>query len=327
MQHSVLVNQLRITDAPMSNFYWSKVMSDPIIQDTFAKSKLYILTQRPVLSFRNVTHDNTLGVLKFEIHQGNMTNHLTVTLPLVQEYIVSDLYEPVCVRFGTIYPPGVTPHQDHHSLMVYRGAEHLITLWPERLLLFKHRGWIEADVVGDPRSFLKYKVLYVGKAIDQRVWERLDGHSTLQRILSEEQPLINGDLPTHEIALMFLEFHDNMSIQIIDKNSVIEQIESVLNGTDLPTTNRIYTDAEKALISALQPGYNKVRYKKYPKNKGGLYQSGLDTYSYTFMDPVTLEYNGVSIRGGINYMGGDAIIIQGDTLYVCNQERTQAANE
>lgn len=300
-------------------------MSDPDIQGTFSKSKLYILAQRPILSFRNFMQDNEQRILRFEIHQGHAAHYLLVTLPLVQKYILSNLDEPFTIRYGTLYPPEITPRKDCHSLMIWRGEEHVITLWPERLLLFNHRGLVQSEIKGDMREFLKYKVLYVGKAIDQRVWKRLDGHGTLQRILSEEMPLITNDLPTHEIALIFLEFHDNLSIQILGHTSTAEQITKATSGEELPDADRIYTDAEKALIRALQPSYNRVRYVQYPRNRGGLYRSGFDTYSYTFMDPITLAYNDISIHGGLNHMGGDAIVVQGDIMYVPGQGKPSPA--
>jgi hypothetical protein len=90
-------------------------------------------------------------------------------------------------------------------------------------------------------------------------------------------------------------------------------IDSLL-GTNMPEQKTIFLDAEKALIKAMQPKYNKESYENYPKSKDGLYKHNYDSYSYSFIDPIILKYGVNEIEGGLNYMGGDTIFVKDNKI-------------
>jgi hypothetical protein len=83
----------------------------------------------------------------------------------------------------------------------------------------------------------------------------------------------------------------------------------------VPKQKRIFLDAEKALIRAMTPKYNKELFKNYPVSKDGLYNDNFDTISYTFTDPITLVYETGEIQGGLNKLGGDSIIIESNSSF------------
>ncbi|MBU2020644.1 MAG: hypothetical protein KJ941_13445, partial [Bacteroidetes bacterium] len=70
---------------------------------------------------------------------------------------------------------------------------------------------------------------------------------------------------------------------------------------------KVFLDAEKALIKAMQPEYNKEMFNNYPKSKDGLYKDNYDSIAYTVMDPIKLIYSKDEIRGGLSPWGGDSI--------------------
>lgn len=50
-----------------------------------------------------------------------------------------------------------------------------------------------------------------------------------------------------------------------------------LLGENYPDQKKVFLDAEKALIKAMQPSYNKELFKNYPFSKDGLYHDNYDT--------------------------------------------------
>jgi len=68
------------------------------------------------------------------------------------------------------------------------------------------KGLKVATADGDPRSFLDFNVLYVGKAFDQKVWDRLTGHDKMQKIMTVQNPV--GAAPAarapFEVSLILL---------------------------------------------------------------------------------------------------------------------------
>ena len=63
----------------------------------------------------------------------------------------------------------------------------------------------------------------------------------------------------------------------------------------------------------MQPEFNKILYKSYPVSSDGLHSEKLDYLSYTFIDPITLEYKDNVINGGIT---GDELVVVNDQLTV-----------
>lgn len=66
----------------------------------------------------------------------------------------------------------------------------------------------------------------------------------------------------------------------------------------MPIKEKVFLDAEKALIKAMTPHYNKELFKSYPISIDGLYKYDYDTIAYTFIDPITLTYSNGEISGG-----------------------------
>ncbi|WP_400263121.1 hypothetical protein ACFX5U_08655 [Sphingobacterium sp. SG20118] len=135
------------------------------------------------------------------------------------------------------------------------------------------------------------------------------GHSTFQDILSLESPVTEKQLPANEIVILPFEFQDNLQIQSFGQGADIKDMVSSLLGENYPKQEVVFLDAEKALIKAMQPSYNKEMFNNYPVSRDGLYNDNYDAISYTLMDPIVLKYEEGRIRGGLTHFGGDAILI------------------
>jgi hypothetical protein len=157
---------------------------------------------------------------------------------------------------------------------------------------------------------LTIKIHYVGKATKQSILKRLTGHNTFQDILSLEASVTEMQLPANEIVVLYFKFYNNLQFYVFGAESDdTEGMVSALKGDDYPEQEKVFLDAEKALIKAMKPNYNKELFNNYPISKDGLYEDKYNYISYTFMDPIKLIYEEGEILGGITNMGGDAIVI------------------
>lgn len=316
MDRKSLLNQLELAYAPLTAYEYTMVKNDPIIERALEKASLYAIGQRPVITFENIIPDTSEYQLNFEIHQKGNTNVLKCKLPLIQKVVGSKDDDLIHVAFNFLDKSSKQdgpPFNNVHgfSLVHQLETEGKFLIWfsPEKLLQNWWKENIECEIEGDFRSFLDYKIHYVGKATKQSILKRLTGHSTFQDILALEASVTDKQLPANEIVVLCFEFQDNLQIQSFGEKSKVEDMAAALRGDNYPDQEKIFLDAEKALIKAMKPNYNKELFNNYPKSEDGLYQDNYDAISYTFMDPIKLKYEQGDIVGGLTHIGGDAILI------------------
>lgn len=316
MNRKSLLNQLELAYAPLTAYEFATVKDDPFIERALEKASLYVIGQRPVITFENIAPDLVEYQLNFEIHQKGNTNILNCKLPLIQSIVGSTDQDTIAVAFNNLYKATkqqTLPFNNIHgfSLIKKQDKEDEFLIWfsPEKLLQNWWKGHIECEIIGDFESFTRYKVHYVGKATRQSILKRLTGHSTFQDILSLESPVTDKQLPANEIVILPFEFQDNLQIQSFGNESETKSLVAALRGENYPKQESIFLDAEKALIKAMQPSYNKEMFNNYPVSKDGLYCENYDAISYTFIDPIALLYEDGEIKGLMSPFGGDAILI------------------
>jgi hypothetical protein len=314
-----IINQLKLAYSPLSNRDFALLKDDAAIQANLMSSSLYAICQRPELYFSNLNYHSDDGIVDTEIRQENNSSSLRIIFPLFQDcfeidptkfvlfYAASHKADSYLNTMPMNYVSGFRIHEGEDDKTL---GKFIVWFTPEKLLQNIWNGGIIADIEGNIRDFTKYQVLYVGKATDQRVWQRLTGHDTLQDILSLEAPLVSGSLPPHEIAILFFTFKENRHLQSFGPSSSSKDFVDLITGSSLPNQKSIFLDAEKALINAMLPRYNKELFKNYPKSKDGLYANSYDFISYSFTDPITLSYESGEIRGGPNASGGDKLVIE-----------------
>jgi hypothetical protein len=316
MNQKSLINQLKLAYAPITAYEFAVLKDDLLIERALEKASLYAIGQRPVVTFENVTPDPFVYQLNFEIHQKGNTNILKCKLPLIQSVVGSSDGDTIAVAFNYLdktTPQSVLPFNNIHGFSlaqeVNRERKFLIWFSPEKLLQNWWQKSIDCEIEGDIRSFTKYKIHYVGKATKQNILKRLTGHSTFQDILSLESPVTEKQLPANEIIILPFEFQDNLEIQTFGPQSDVDSMIAALRGDNYPKQEKIFLDAEKALIKAMKPHYNKRLFDNYPISSDGLSIDKYDSIIYTFMDPITLLYNEDEIAGGLTSLGGDMIQI------------------
>jgi hypothetical protein len=330
MARKVMFNYLELAYSPISNYVFSIIKNDERFQQLTEKSTLYIITQRKelLIDLQSIKYvDRYQVIISFDIRQKDNPHVLKCDLAIYQPNIASDISREIQFHSEYAFPkpnplPESLPRQNIINLLLYYHDGTFVSwLSPENFIQNYLNGNIEASVTGPIENFLKYKVHYVGKSTEQNVWKRLTGHSTLQEILSLQHPLHYGTLPTHEIALLFLKFSDALKVHSIGPDDEITQdMIDTISGRNLPPEKTISLDAEKALINAMQPKYNKEFYKRYPKSKDGLHDYLLDAYSFSIRSNIILEYENGFIKGSASIMGGDSIVVEkGQPLKVLNK--------
>ena len=316
MNRKSIANKLELAYAPLTSYEFAIVKDDKYIEQALERACIYVIGHRPVITFENLVINFLDYSISFEIHQKGNKNILKGELPLRQSCISEAFGDTIALALNFLdknnikkEPPFGNLYGFSLSKLTHFTPEFILWFSPEKLLQNWWKGSVECKIEGDFKSFLKYKVHYVGKATKQSILKRLTGHTTFQDILSLENPITYKGLPTQEIAILCFEFNDNLHFQVFGDNASVEEMSASLRGENFPKQENIYLDAEKALIRAMKPSYNKQLFKGYPKSKDGLFKDKYDYISYTFVDPITLEYNEGEINGELNYDGGDSIVI------------------
>ncbi|MBU2062255.1 MAG: hypothetical protein KKH44_10465, partial [Bacteroidetes bacterium] len=226
MERKSLINQMELAYAPLTAYEFAILKDDPLIERALEHASLYVLAQRPVITFENVIPDPENYQLNFEIRQKGNDNILKCKLPLIQKVVESTDQDTIGLAFNFLdkkSDQSIPPLFGIHGFSLFKESESerefLIWFSPEKLLQNWWKGHVECEIEGEFKSFLEYKVHYVGKATKQSILKRLTGHSTFQDILSLESPVTEKDLPANEIVVLSFEFHDNLQIQSFGPSS------------------------------------------------------------------------------------------------------------
>lgn len=311
-----LFNQIRLAYAPLTSFEFAKLKKDADINEAIKLASLYLIAQRPVISFENFVFNTNKLVISFEIHQKENPVYLKCELPLFQENIGLSKTDSYALAFNFFDEKNLretTVINDVHSFSILKeiegGDEFKVWFSPEKLLFDWLRRGINCMIQGDYKAFLSYDVHYVGKATKQSILKRLNGHPKLQDVLSLERPRTKGQYTANEVVILMFEFKENLQHEIISEETPPDKVADIILGKNYPSQETIFLEAEKALIKAMQPKYNEVLFGIYPKSDDGLYSEKINNITFTFVDPLTLKYPEGSIMGGLSLWGGDSIKI------------------
>jgi len=279
-------------------------------------SFLYLIVQRPILSFENLKCIN--HVITAEIRQKNSDITLQFKLPMKQSFIHESFKKGLNISVESDSELFDTEGnmQNIHSFKVYNGEiahENFLKLFtPEWLIRDYYNSNIEMQVEGDITKFLEYKLHYIGTATEQHITSRLSSHSKLQKILSEEASISKEEMNSQELAIIFCEMQGVSESHLLYPGSSKEEQERLVDaimkskkGYDDHNDKEILKDAEKAFVSAIKPNYNTMLYKSYPKKEDLIYSEGLVGISYEFTDPFTLKFS----NGDLASFNGDCIVI------------------
>lgn len=203
-----------------------------------------------------------------------------------------------------------------HSITLYRDNngenEFILNANFDRLIHLSSNKIINIHIKGDISPFVSYEVLYVGQCVGEHIFQRFKNHHALQHILIKE----NIIPPNYDKVndLMILPFHiESDVVSCITGESKVDEFIKVMNGEFSFGAKEISLDCEKALIYAMNPKYNKMRFKQYPKSSDGLFKHNLDSYLYRILENIILCYDfEKKIYGDVNGVSASVISIVDD---------------
>lgn len=182
-----------------------------------------------------------------------------------------------------------------NALHIFLGKDIVFATAPDDLLM--RRGRRQGLITGfdNYREMLTFDLLYVGIAKqNQDSYSRLieKGHKARMDILSAEAQRSPGARVSDETYLLLFAVEP----LIITTFGGPEDLDD----EDLDFSynyHRIVADAEKAVISAFKPKYNKQLYVNYPRGTDGLYKQGYDAYSYSIAEGFAFNTAYGTIKG------------------------------
>jgi hypothetical protein len=195
------------------------------------------------------------------------------------------------------------------------GTEEDVLQWftADKLLRDRSHGMTGIRGLDNYADAMTYDLLYIGIAKVGDSYDRViqQAHTARARILSNELQRGLGARVADEVYI-FLFDEGNWNAGELGTDDL-----------ELPagySEKRVVADAEKAFVSYLQPPYNEVLFKNYPKGADGLYGLGFDAYGYFIGESLTFKTATATIRGGEPSQGGvvgaDVILIIGDEVSV-----------
>lgn len=182
-----------------------------------------------------------------------------------------------------------------NTLDIFLGEELVFATAPDDLLM--RRGRQQSLVTGfdNYREVLTFDLLYVGIAKqNQDSYSRLieRGHKARMDILAAEAQRSPSARVSDETYLLLFAVEPLIITTFGGPEDLDdEDIDFSYN------YHRIVADAEKAVISAFKPKYNKQLYVNYPRGIDGLYKQGYDSYSYSIAEGFAFDTAYGTIKG------------------------------
>jgi len=314
--------QLSMTYPIVSAFEFEYLKEEAVIRDRLDNCSIYLLVQRPLTYFDKVEVDGS--VLFFEIADG-VSPPLECRIDLV-EIGACEPGERATLEtwYFTKQAPKERPYRDVPAIKLFRENGDFIVWWSPQKLLFEMvvNGLRVATAKGDPLSFLDFTVLYVGQAFDQKVWDRLTGHTKMQKILTVQNPV--GASPAarapFEVSLVLLTIVGlEEALEIPYAGFLVPPTaEPVIHDFDISDIEgmgrfaceplvalcdeALTREVEAQLIHSFRPKYNGILFNRYPAIKGGMRSKG---YSWTELEferlPATLRTPHCSLDLEVEY--------------------------
>lgn len=279
----------------VSAYEFEFLKGEKVIRERLDNCTLYMIVQRPLTYFDNVRLTDTY--LFFDIADGANTP-LPCRINLVEAGVCEE-GQVVDIQISFFSERSETPQQpfrDVAAIQVYDKDDNFLVWWsPQKLLFEMLVNGLRVAVAGEqsPTAFVDFKVLYVGKAFDQKVWDRLTGHTKMQRLLTIQSPV--GASPEakapFEICLVLLSVvglseHVEYFGTTYTLPEGVEPIFHVLEGDDEAVgrfvteplvklgDTALTTEVEAMLINRFRPRENKILFDSYPNIAGGMRANG-----------------------------------------------------
>lgn len=280
---------LELVIPPISNqeAVWFK---DEPVAEYMKQSDFYMIGGKVKSRFSNIRANDKQTQINFDLYVGDdLKSSGSLDIGLLQPVIDFD-----GEQFGVEWNESAI-----QFFYEVDGEKFLIARFtPESILWYRSRGERGISGIDNYKDIFVYDLLYVGIAKQGDSYQRLiqKGHHARLDILANEPQRYPGARVSDE-TFLFLFRLEPLFITSFCPDSEIDLDFGYEH-------KKIVADAEKAFVSLLQPDYNVVKFKQYPKGADGLFDSKLDRYGYSLGEAITFNTAHGSIKGGREMQSG-----------------------
>ncbi|HIE5648751.1 TPA: hypothetical protein ACXNQV_000563 [Stenotrophomonas maltophilia] len=269
---------------PISNTLAANIASDDAqVIEQLRRSHFYMICGRPKATFGKIeaVKDGSIAI-EIRLASGELSHGF---LYIKEMSFFESAPEHMALRLRS----------NEDVLKIFLGEELVFATAPDHVLMMRGRKQSLVSGFDNHRDILTFDLLYVGIAkSNQDSYSRLieKGHKARVDILAAEKQRTIGARVSDETYLLLFEVQPIVLTTFAGLGD--------LDGEDLGLSvnyHRIIADAEKAVISAFKPKYNKQLYKNYPQGSDGLYGQGFTGYAYSIAEGFAFNTAYGTIRG------------------------------
>jgi hypothetical protein len=315
------LTSLELVYPPISNQEAVWIEKDPAVEQLLRQSDLYMISGRAEMKFEDFTF---IGhSIEFTVTIGDTFSDTVCFSPLDLPTLKDTDPDTVEIELG----PKLIRIWDGPA--GGNGSNVLDWFTTEKLIHDRSRGVPGIDLFEKYLIAGTYDLLYVGIAKVGDTFDRLirNGHKARMNILANEPQRYPGARVTDEIYLLMFKAH-SMTLTVFGPEHEFKEGDL---GSAKPNMKRVVADAEKAFVSALNPTYNTVRFKQYPRGKDGVYSEGYKRYGYQIRENLVFRTAHGVLHGGRDILTGhtssnaDGIFADGDTVTFLEGNLTASA--
>lgn len=297
--NNMLETNLYLTYPPISIKDFNRIKNAPILNPKLWDKKkrldnasLYIIGKRevPVFVPRREISDEHCLVLDVEI--GKVSFRILILAQTNPQYSLNGFAEIKTEPEGLEKAPKVWIFAFNDS---GEAVTHIGFTFDE-LIYYYSNGLFYIIVLGDYTSAITYDILYVGETVKEKLTQRFKAHHALQNMLIEEKVISPSFDKSEELILMPFTTDSCMCTMLTGFSAENDWMKTFSGDFDV-TPKQINLDAEKALVHCMNPKYNSIRFKNYPRSKDGLYKSDASAFCYSIAENMILKYDAGNIIG------------------------------
>lgn len=166
-----------------------------------------------------------------------------------------------------------------------------------------------------PPEYITYQVLYVGECVGEHICDRFKAHHALQNILINERAISKDYDKVDDLVLLPFYIESDCISTFTGNEDEDEFIDTMMG--KLPYNGKMISlDCEKAFVKAMQPKYNRTKFKSFPKSKDGLYNHKLAFYQYTICESLVLSYGEQLLYGDIKREANSVLQVSQDDWWL-----------
>ncbi len=274
---------LKFSYPPMTLYEFDQFKCDEEVYNLLSSTGIYIIAKRslPIMSIIKIEEN---GIM-FSVSMEKSDSYMEISIsPKDNPVLLHDL-EAAMLGNNT------NDKNKFHAITLYgKNRRFILHANLDKLMSLSSDDLLKIHCEGDPVPFFTYEVLYVGQCTGEHIFSRFKTHHALLDILIKEKIIPEKYDKINDLVILPFRLEADV-VSVITHETSEEDFVKVMMGDFGYGLKEISLDCEKALIRAMDPRYNKTKFKQYPKSKDGLYQHKTDFVLYRILENIILEYD------------------------------------